>query len=98
MKFKYNHEKNGKLIFERGIGFEEIIEEISNSNLLEITNHHNQTTYPNLKILHVRCLDKVYLVPYILEEDGSIFLKTLYPSRKATKKLKHHLYTSQPSH
>lgn len=74
------------LLAQRGLGFEEIIEEISNGNLLQITNHHNQKLYPNQKIFHVRCLAKVYLVPYIIEENGSFFLKTLYPSRKATKK------------
>lgn len=86
MKFRYNQDKNAKLIAERGIGFEEIIIEISNGNLLDITTHHNQDLYTNQKIMHVRCLDKVYLVPYVLEEDGTLFLKTLYPSRKATKK------------
>ncbi len=85
MKFRYNPEKNAKLIAERAIGFEEIIESISNGKLLEITDHHNQELYPNQKILHVQCLGKIYLVPYVIEENGSIFLKTLYPSRKATK-------------
>lgn len=85
MKFSYNPDKNAKLILERGIGFEEMIEEISNGHLVKITNHHNQALYPNQKILHILCLDVVYLVPYVIEEDGTIFLKTLYPSRKATK-------------
>ncbi len=87
MKFRYNQDKNAKLLLERGIGFEEIIEEIANGNLVKITNHHNKEIYPNQKILHVICLDKVYLIPYVIEENGTIFLKTLYPSRKATKAL-----------
>jgi uncharacterized DUF497 family protein len=86
MMFRYNQAKNAKLIAERGIGFDEIIEEIANGNLLHITKHHKQEQYPNQKIMHVRCLDKVYLVPYIMEQGNVIFLKTLYPSRKATKK------------
>lgn len=85
MKFRYNQDKNAKLLAERGLGFEEIIEEIENGNLIKITNHHNQELYPKQKILHVKCLTKVYLVPYVIEEGGTIFLKTLYPSRKATK-------------
>ncbi|MEY3182844.1 MAG: hypothetical protein RLZ35_829 [Pseudomonadota bacterium] len=87
MHFRYNPEKNALLLRERGIGFDQIIEEIENGKLLQITYHHNQTLYPKQKIFHVQCLDKVYLVPYIVESDGSIFLKTVYPSRKATKKL-----------
>ena len=85
MKFSYNPDKNAKLILERGIGYEEIIEAIASGNLIKITNHHNQKSYPNQKILHVKCIDIVYLAPYVVEEDGTIFLKTLYPSRKATK-------------
>lgn len=87
MKFNYCPEKNAKLILERGLGFEEMIEEISNGNIIKISKHHNQTLYPNQKILFVKCLNMVYIVPYVIEEDGTIFLKTLYPSRKATKDL-----------
>jgi uncharacterized DUF497 family protein len=87
MKFNYNHEKNIKLIQERGIGFEEIIELIANKNLIKIVNHHNQVEYPNQKIMYVRYIDKVYLIPYIKESYGTLFLKTIYQSRKATKKL-----------
>jgi uncharacterized DUF497 family protein len=85
VKFRYSHEKNAKLLAERGVGFEEMIEEIVNGNLITISNHHNQELYPNQKILHVKCLTKIYLVPYVVEENGTIFFKTLYPSRKATK-------------
>lgn len=86
-KFRYNPEKNAQLIRERGIGFDEIIEEIANGNLLKISDHHNQQMYPNQKILYVKCLSKIYLVPYMEEKGGNIFLKTLYPSRKASKAL-----------
>jgi len=86
MKFRYNQEKNTKLVLERGIGFEELIQEVRNGNLLESITHHNIKNYPNQKIMHVKILDKVYVVPYVIEKDGAIFLKTLYPSRKATKK------------
>ncbi len=86
MQFRYNQEKNAMLIAKRGIGFEEIIEAIQQGNLLDITFHHNKAAYPHQKILHVRCLNQIYLVPYVEEEDRTFFLKTLYPSRKATKK------------
>ena len=86
MKFSYNIEKNAELLASRDIGFEEIIEAINNGNLITVKKHHNQDKYPNQKIMYVKCLDYVYLVPYILQDDGVIFLKTLYPSRAATKK------------
>ena len=84
MKFGYCFKKNAQLLSVRGIGFEEIIEEIHNGNLLTIKPHHNQERYPNQKIMYVRCLHYVYLVPYVFEPDGILFLKTVFPSRKAT--------------
>ena len=35
--------------------------------------------------MYVRCMRHIYLVPYVLQSDGTLFLKTLSPSRKATK-------------
>jgi hypothetical protein len=52
---------------------------------LDIRKHHNEEKYPNQKILYVRVLDEVYSVPYIEEDGNHIFLKTLFPSRKARK-------------
>lgn len=49
MKFNYNQDKNVKLLAQRSLGFEEIIEAIANGNLLQIRNHHNQKLYPNQK-------------------------------------------------
>lgn len=72
-------------LLERRIGFEEIIHAIVGGNLLDIRKHHNQERYPNHKILYVRILDEVYAVLFIEEVDGSIFLKTLFASRKARK-------------
>ncbi|BFD46452.1 MAG: hypothetical protein DMENIID0002_10980 [Rickettsia endosymbiont of Sergentomyia squamirostris] len=86
IKFRYNYEKNSKLLFERGIGFEEIIQSIADGNLLDITKHHNQEQYPDQQILYVRILTEIYAIPYIKEDDNTIFLKTLFPSRKARKK------------
>lgn len=85
MKFRYNIEKNALLLEKRGLGFEEIITAITNGNLITITAHHDQNKYPGQNIFHVKCLDKIYLVPYVVEQDGTAFLKTVYPSRKATK-------------
>ena len=74
-----------QLLLERGIGFEEILHAIAEGNLLDIREHHNQERYPGQNILYVRVLDEVYAVPFIKEEDGSIFLKTLFASHKACK-------------
>lgn len=85
MRFKYNYEKNARLLLERGIGFDEIIQAISEGNILDIKDHYNQTKYPHQKILYVRLLNEVYAVPFAKEDDGIIFLITLFPSRKARR-------------
>jgi hypothetical protein len=85
MQFRFSYEKNSELIRSRGIGFEEIINVIADGNLLDIKNHHNQEKNSNQKILYVRILEEVYAVPYIEEESDTIFLKTLFASRKARK-------------
>lgn len=85
MRYRYNTEKQDQLTRERGIGFEEIVEEIVSGNLIDTIEHFNQEQYPGQRIMYVRCVDTVYMVPYITEDDGTLFLKTLYPSRKATK-------------
>jgi len=86
MNFRYNHDKNAQLLKSRGIGFEDIIKSITQGNLLGESKHHNLEKYPNQKILYVRVLEEVYVVPYIQENDNTVFLKTLFPSRKARKK------------
>ena len=86
MKFRYSSEKNTQLLAERGIGFEEIIQAISDGKIIDITAHYNSMKYPNQKILYIRILDEIYVVPFILEDEETIFLKTLFPSRKARKK------------
>ena len=85
MNFRYNFDKNAQLLADRGIGFEEIIEAINNGNLLTSKKHHNQEKYPKQNIMYVRCLELIYFVPYVIEPNDIIFLKTVYPSRKATK-------------
>jgi len=85
MEFRFNLEKNAILVEGRGIGFEEIISEVQNGNLLAIRDHENKEKYPNQRLMYVRILNKVYRVPFVVEDDGTYFLKTLIPSRKATK-------------
>jgi hypothetical protein len=46
--------------------------------------HPNQAKYPRQQVLVVAADNYVYLVPFIEEEDY-FFLKTIIPSRKATR-------------
>jgi len=72
------------LIFDRGITFERKAFEISSGNELAVLEHPNQEKYPGQIISIVQVDDYVYAVPFV-ETDTEIFLKTIIPSRKATR-------------
>ena len=82
--FDWNEEKNGKLKTERHISFEIIVSQIELGHLLDIIEHPNKEQYKNQNIFIVEYENYVYLVPFVESED-KIFLKTIIPSRKATK-------------
>ncbi len=83
--FDWNNEKNEKLKTEREIGFEDILIAIEEKKILDIVEHKNQKKYPDQKIFVISINNYAYLVPFI-EEENKIFLKTIIPSRRATKK------------
>ncbi len=71
----------------RDISFEDVILALESGYLLDDIEHPNQEKYPNqnIFIILIQIKDHIYLVPYI-EDDKSIFLKTIIPSRKMNKK------------
>ena len=81
----WNNEKNELLKKERGISFEDIVYYIEHGKLLAIVKHPNPNKYPDQKIYIIDIDNYAYLVPYTETED-EIYLKTIIPSRKATKK------------
>ncbi len=81
----WNNEKNDILKSERGISFEDVIYYIDHGKLLAIVKHPNNDKYPDQKIYIVNIEDYAYLVPFV-ETDEEVFMKTIIPSRKATKK------------
>ena len=80
--FDWDDAKNAKLRAERGIGFEDIVFHIERGDLLDILEHPNADRYAGQRIFVVRREDYVYLVPFV-EDEHSVFLKTIIPSRKA---------------
>lgn len=83
--FSWNAEKNQELIAERGISFEEIVLHIEQGHVLDLVAHPNQDKYPLQRIFVVNVGGYAYLVPFV-EDDRDVFLKTIIPSRKATRK------------
>ena len=82
--FRWNLEKNATIKAERGISFESIVVSIEAGGLLDILAHPNQARYPRQRVFIVACDNYAYLVP-VVEEEDYFFLKTVIPSRKATR-------------
>jgi uncharacterized DUF497 family protein len=84
-QFNWNNEKNLKLSQERGISFENIVFAIENGGLIDVIPHPNSERYHNQSIYVVNIEDYIYLIPFVKESKDIRFLKTIIPSRKATK-------------
>ena len=82
--FVWNTEKNAEWIDTRGISFERVIFHIERDGLLDVIDHPNQSKYHNQKMFIVNVSNYAFLVPFV-ENDSEVFLKTVIPSRKATK-------------
>jgi len=80
----WNEEKNQLLQLTRGISFEEILEKIEKKEILARKKHPNSKKYPNQMIFVFKIKGYIYYVPYV-EDEKSIFLKTIIPSRKLNK-------------
>lgn len=83
--FSWNEEKNELLKLERQVSFEDIVFYIEMGFLLDVLENPNQEKYKGQKMFVVQIDNYVYLIPFV-EDDREIFLKTIIPSRKATKK------------
>ncbi|MBE0430118.1 MAG: BrnT family toxin [Thermoleophilia bacterium] len=83
--FLWDNEKNEWLKENRRVDFEDVVILMERGDVLEIIEHPNQDKYRDQKIAIVQINDYAYLVPYVQESDA-IFLKTIIPSRKATRR------------
>jgi hypothetical protein len=81
---RWSPEKNDALKAERGLSFEAITVAVESGGLIDILDHPNKAKYPNQRVLVVTFDNYVYLVPFVEEKDH-YFLKTIIPSRKATR-------------
>ena len=83
-RFNWNSDKNQQLIRDRGVSFEDVVFFLLQGDILDNVKHPNPEKYPGQRIFVLNIDDYVHLVPYI-ESSEEIFLKTIIPSRKATK-------------
>ena len=79
----WDDEKNQKLQIERNISFEQISEIILRKEYLDILENPSR---PNQQVFIVKLNDYIHSVPFIIDDQSNIVLKTAYPSRKLNKK------------
>lgn len=82
--FRWNPDKNDLIRRERGLSFERVVVAIESGALLDVVEHPNKAKYPSQKVMVILIDSYAYLVPFV-EEDDHYFLKTVIPSRKATR-------------
>lgn len=81
--FEWNDEKNEWLMKNRGVSFEMCIIAIEDGNTLAIIQNSHPRAHQKKLVVNIE--GYAYVIPFV--EDGNmIFLKTMYPSRKETKK------------
>ncbi len=97
IEYEYSNEKNILLKEQRGISFEEIIFYINNGCLIDTIKHHNKAKYDSQEFYVVDVEGYIYLVPFV-KQASKIFLKTIFPSRKHTKKYLAELNTRRKHH
>ena len=85
MIIRWSNEKNDWLKKHRNVCFEQIAILIEREEVLDVIEHPNQNEYSGQKVAVIEIDDYAYLAPYV-QQGEDIFLKTIIPSRKATKK------------
>jgi len=79
----WDERKDLKLKIGRNISFEDISDIILHNQYLDIIEH---PTKQNQTIFVIESNNYIYAVPFVIDADSNIILKTVYPSRKLHKK------------
>lgn len=82
---RWDKEKDEWLQANRDIGFELAALRVASGEILDLTANPNKTRYPHQRVYILEFHGYAYLVPFVETED-EIFLKTIIPSRLATKR------------
>lgn len=84
MRYEWSPAKNEWLKKERKLSFEQVVFHLAEGDVWKVSDHPNQKQYPGQRIYFVNMDNYIYLVPHVVEGE-SISLKTIIPSRKATR-------------
>ena len=83
-EFDWSDEKNEALERTRGVCFEDVVVCIQCGDVLDVIRHPKRDRYPGQNIIVLNVDGYVWLIPYV-KQKGVRFLKTIIPSRKATR-------------
>ena len=83
MDIVWDNEKNEWLALNRSITFEEIADKILNNDYIEILEH---PTRDNQQYFIITIRNYTWVVPFLIDEEQRIILKTAFKSRKFHKK------------
>ncbi len=78
----WDEEKNTKLRLERNISFEEVAQILLGKQYIDILKNPARE---NQLLFVVPIRGYIWAVPFLIDEDDNIILKTAYPSRKLNK-------------
>ena len=82
MKVIWDKDKEKKLLRERKISLSEIGDMLMSNQFIEVLENPQ---HPNQLIFILSYKDYTHAVPFIIDSEGAIVLKTAYPSRKHHK-------------
>lgn len=82
---EFDEQKNLILKETRGVNFDDILNCIKTNKILGIVEHYNKSKYIHQSLLIVKINNYAYVVPFVVKNDNTIFLKTVFPSRKYKK-------------
>ena len=85
MIITWNPAKNEILKEQRGVDFNDVLIAIMENRVLDVVTHVNKDKYPNQSMMIIEIDNYIYVVPFVTDSDKTIFLKTIYPSRRATE-------------
>jgi len=78
----WDDNKYSKLLIERGIRLDEIEKKILNQEYIKVIENK---TNPNQLIFIINYKNYIHAVPFIIDKEGNIIIKTVFPSRKLNK-------------
>ena len=82
MDILWDEAKNRKLKESRGISFEDVVQIILDKKYLAVLEN---PIHPEQMLFIVSYKSYTYVVPFVIDRDNNIVLKTIFPSRKFHK-------------